>query len=152
MDVQLKLPQPTLTPAFPTPSLATLPLFTPDLLAHLGTLHALSHLTAFTLFLFLCWKSRRRSSKPLQPLPRCQALSKRFTCINSFNPLHNPMDINRYFFFFFLAALGPPCRVAASLAVAHWLSSCGLVAPQQVGSYFPLQGLNQSPLHGKADS
>lgn len=101
-----KLPQPALTPAFPTPPLATLPLFTPDLLAHLGTLHALSHLTAFTLFLFLCWKSRRRSSKPLQPLLRCQALSKRFTCNNSFNPLHNPMDINRYCFVLFLLLWG----------------------------------------------
>lgn len=44
-----KLPQPTHTPAFVTPSLATLPLFSPDLLALLGTLQTLSHLTAFTL-------------------------------------------------------------------------------------------------------
>ena len=59
-----------------------------------------------------------------------------------------------YLFVYLLAASGLSCSTwdLCCSAQTLWLVRIGLVALWLVGSWFPNQGLNQSPLHCKADS
>ena len=64
-----------------------------------------------------------------------------------------------FILFIYLTALGLSCNtqdLACRIFPCVWASPClwymGLLVPWHVGSQFPDQGPNSSPLHGKADS